>query len=304
MTVHATLSEFSSNFAVAGVCAVVGRVVTRPFEYVKLVLQTQDDNPKVKSGEIKRFSGTADCFKRTFRERGLRAFWRHSFSWGYVAQTAFSFALKDFIKTLFPQRSPHKEFFQFSLINIISGGIAGVVPLIFVYPLDYAQLQLVADSSSKKRTFNGLGDCMRKTAQGPNGVLGLYKGFGLSAAGIMAYRGVYFGLFDSLAAINPVRLNHDVTNLLSTFVIAQLSVAIAICASFPFDTVRRRLQMQVVTGSGHHSKSAFDCFSKIWKEGGVAALFKGVEKNAFRIGPALMLVAYNKLTSKPTVQNL
>lgn len=45
--------------------------------------------------------------------------------------------------------------------------------------------RLASDVGSGKRDFNGLWDCLSKTARGPKGVLGLYNGFGVSVMGII-----------------------------------------------------------------------------------------------------------------------
>ncbi|KAI3871093.1 hypothetical protein MKX03_019835 [Papaver bracteatum] len=45
--------------------------------------------------------------------------------------------------------------------------------------------------------FNGLVDVYRNTIKS-DGVGGLYHGFNISCAGIIVYRGLYFGLYDSL----------------------------------------------------------------------------------------------------------
>ena len=89
------------------------------------------------------------------------------------------------------------------MANMVSGGLAGAGSLTIVYPLDYARTRLASDVGSGKRDFSGLGDCLRKTAGGPKGVLGLYNGFGVSVVGIIPYRGVYFGLYDSMSTKNP-----------------------------------------------------------------------------------------------------
>ena len=73
----------------------------------------------------------------------------------------------------------------------------------FVYPLDYARTRLASDVGSGKKTFDGLWDCMVKTAKGPKGVMSLYQGFGVSVAGIIPYRGVQFGLNDTIKGLNP-----------------------------------------------------------------------------------------------------
>jgi len=78
-----------------------------------------------------------------------------------------------------------------------SGGAAGATSLTFVYPLDFGRTRLAADvGQGKAREFTGLVDCLTKVAKS-DGVSGLYRGFGISVIGIIAYRAAYFGMFDT-----------------------------------------------------------------------------------------------------------
>ena len=80
---------------------------------------------------------------------------------------------------------------------MVSGGAAGASSLMFVYPLDFARTRLAADiGSGKEREFNGLVSCVSKIAK-TDGIKGLYQGFVVSVWGIIFYRGVYFGMFDT-----------------------------------------------------------------------------------------------------------
>ena len=51
-----------------------------------------------------------------------------------------------------------------------------------------------------ERQFNGLVDVYRKTLAS-DGVAGLYRGFNISGVGIIVYRGLYFGLYDSVKPV-------------------------------------------------------------------------------------------------------
>jgi hypothetical protein len=86
--------------------------------------------------------------------------------------------------------------------NVASGGAAGASSLLFVYSLDYARTRLANDAKSAKgggtRQFNGLVDVYRKTLAS-DGIIGLYRGFVPSVVGIIVYRGLYFGIYDSLS---------------------------------------------------------------------------------------------------------
>ncbi len=86
---------------------------------------------------------------------------------------------------------------MFFLGNMASGGAAGATSLCVVYPLDFARTRLAADvGSGGEREFNGLIDCLKKSVQN-GGIGGVYNGFGISVVGIIAYRALYFGSFDT-----------------------------------------------------------------------------------------------------------
>lgn len=264
-----------------------------------MIIQTQDANPLIKSGQVKRYTGIMDCFTRVASEQGIKAFWRGNFTnvIRYFPTQAFNFAFKDTIKALFPRYNPKTEFGMFFLTNMASGGLAGAGSLCIVYPLDYARTRLASDVGSGQKSFNGLADCLAKTAKGPSGVMGLYNGFGVSVAGIIPYRGVYFGMFDSLIGINPYKNDRGFIGLASKFAIAQATAITAGYASYPFDTIRRRLQMQSEKPKDQWLyKGTVDCFYKIMKEEGTGALFKGAGANALRtVGSALVLVLYGEI---------
>merc|ERR1711970_16154 len=267
-------SNFLVDFLAGGVSGAIAKTCTAPIERVKLIIQTQDANPLIMSGEIPRYTGIMNCFTRVGAEQGLAAFWRGNF-----------------VNIL--------RYFPTQAFNFASGGLAGAGSLCIVYPLDYARTRLASDVGSGKRAFNGLTDCLVKTAKGPKGFLSLYNGFGVSVLGIIPFRGTYFGVNDTLIGMIPKELknDHGFKGIAAKFGCAQTAALCAAYASYPFDTVRRRLQMQsekppeewVYKGSG-------DCLAKIMKEEGFAALFKGAGANALRtVGSALVLVLYGEI---------
>jgi solute carrier family 25 (adenine nucleotide translocator) protein 4/5/6/31 len=293
------MRSFMLNFAAGGISGAIAKTCTAPIERVKLLIQTQDANPRVISGEVQRYTGIVNCFSRVRSEQGFGAFWRGNFTnvIRYFPTQAFNFAFKDTIKTLFPKYNPKTQFGMFFLVNMASGGLAGAGSLCFVYPLDYARTRLASDVGTGKRDFSGLGDCLSKTVK-HGGPMALYNGFGVSVAGIIPYRGVYFGLFDTLREKNPYKNDRGVVGTLSKFGIAQCVAIIAGYASYPFDTVRRRLQMQSEKPKEKWLyNGTLDCTRKIAQKEGVTALFKGAGSNALRtVGSALVLVLYDEIT--------
>lgn len=292
-------SSFLIDFAAGGISGAIAKTCTAPIERVKLIIQTQDANPKIISGEVARYTGIGNCFTRVYSEQGLGAFWRGNAVnvMRYFPTQAFNFAFKDTIKGFFPKYSPKENFGKFFLVNMASGGLAGAGSLCIVYPLDYARTRLASDVGSGKKQFEGLTDCLKKTAAGPKGVMSLYNGFGVSVCGIIPFRGTYFGVNDTLNGLNPYQEERGVRGLASKFGCAQTAAICAAYVSYPFDTVRRRLQMQSDKPKEQWVyKGSFDCVNKIIKEEGPAALFKGAGANALRtLGSALVLVMYGEL---------
>merc|ERR1712167_265669 len=120
-------SNFVVDFLAGGVSGAIAKTCTAPIERVKLIIQTQDANPLIKSGEVPRYTGIVNCFTRVGQEQGIAAFWRGNFVniLRYFPTQAFNFAFKDTIKGFFPKYNPKKEFGQFFAANIASGGLAG-----------------------------------------------------------------------------------------------------------------------------------------------------------------------------------
>jgi solute carrier family 25 (adenine nucleotide translocator) protein 4/5/6/31 len=124
----------------------------------------------------------------------------------YFPTQALNFAFKDYYKSLFSYSQAKDGYALWMAGNLASGGAAGATSLLFVYSLDYARTRLAADNKSTKkgatgeRQFNGLLDVYKKTIA-TDGVAGLYRGFLPSVVGIVVYRGLYFGMYDSLKPV-------------------------------------------------------------------------------------------------------
>lgn len=81
--------------------------------------------------------------------------------------------------------------------------------------------RLAADvgKAGAEREFSGLGNCLAKTFKS-DGLIGLYRGFGVSVQGIIIYRAAYFGFFDTAKGMLPDPKN---TPFLVSWAIAQVN---------------------------------------------------------------------------------
>ncbi|CAI8507050.1 ADP/ATP carrier protein [Hanseniaspora opuntiae] len=288
-------SNFLIDFLMGGVSAAVAKTAAAPIERVKLLIQNQDE--MIKQGTLDRkYTGIAECFKRTASQEGIASFWRGNTAnvIRYFPTQALNFAFKDKIKALFNFKK-EDSYAKWFAGNLAAGGLAGGFSLLFVYSLDFARTRLAADSKSAKkggeRQFNGLVDVYKKTIAS-DGFAGLYRGFLPSVVGIVVYRGLYFGLYDSL---KPVVLTGSLEgSFMASFLLGWVVTTGASTASYPLDTVRRRMMM--TSGQAVKYAGAFDCLQKVVAAEGVSTLFKGCGANILRgVAGAGVISLYDQL---------
>ena len=222
---------FFENFMLAGVAAGVSKTVAAPIERVKLLVQNQDE--MIKQGRLdKPYTGVLDCTKRVMATEGIAPFWRGNLAnvLRYFPTQALNFAFKDTIKALFATPKDASNATKFAT-NIASGGAAGTMSLLFVYSLDFARTRLANDAKGKggERQFNGLIDVYVKTLKS-DGIQGLYRGFTISAVGIFIYRGMYFGMFDTL---KPLLIGGKDSSVAASFILGWAVTVTAGLMSYP-----------------------------------------------------------------------
>jgi len=275
--------SFVEDFLLSGTAAVTSKTISAPIERIKMVVQNQDE--MIRRGTLdKQFGGIIDCAQWINKNEGFGAFWKSNFTncIRYFPTQALNFSFKGAVKKLDSLKNQKTDSYLVSTAkNIAAGGIAGTGSLAFVYSLDYARTRLANDlKGSKKggeREFNGLLDVYKKT-MASDGIAGLYRGFVISAVGIFVYRGLYFGLYDSIMPLFP----KDTVNLATRFVVGYCVTVAAGLASYPIDTIRRRMMMTSGGGAELQYKSSIDCGAQIIKKEGVKSLFKGAGANILR----------------------
>merc|ERR1711970_1695384 len=246
---------FFENFMLSGVAVGVSKTAAAPIERVKLMVQNQGE--MLKQGIIDRpYNGVVDCTTRTLKSEGPVAFWRGNMAnvIRYFPTQALNFAFKDTVKSMFKTAKDAPQYEKFAK-NILSGGCAGSMSLTFVYSLDYCRTRLANDAKKGKdgaRMYNGMVDVYVKTIKS-DGIQGLY-------------RGMYFGLYDS---IKPILLGDNASVFLS-FLLGWAVTVTAGLMSYPIDTIRRRMMM--TSGQAVKYKGSVDCAVQVLKNEGFMSL--------------------------------
>ncbi|KAL3813566.1 hypothetical protein ACJIZ3_014834 [Penstemon smallii] len=200
-----------------------------------------------------------------------------------IVHVVLNFAFKDYFKSLFNLKKDRDGYWKCA---------AGATTQIFVYSLDYARTRLTNDAKlaaknkgAGERQFNGLVDVYRKTLAS-DGIAGLYRGFNISCLGIIVYRGLYFGMYDSL---KPVLLTGNlhcrIVSLLASFALGWLITNGAALMSYPIHTVQRRMMM-----------TSGEAVRKILKNESAKSHYKGAGANVLRVTAGAGVIAgYDKL---------
>jgi len=276
------------DFLLGGTAAAVSKTVAAPIERVKLLLQNQGDAKNI----TKPYTGIIDVFVRVPQEQGIAAFWRGNFAnvLRYFPTQALNFMFKDFYKQ-YLERPRSEGFWPCLLGNMASGGAAGATSLAVVYPLDFARTRLAMDTGKgKDREFTGTLDVILKTARSSGWTKGgVYNGFVVSCVGIVFYRGVYFGLYDT---VNNTDIMKD-AGFLKKFAVGYTVTVTAGLMSYPLDTIRRRMMMTSGKFAGKY-KNSIDCTRQILANEGFMVLYRGAGSNILRgLAGALVLVGFD-----------
>ncbi|KAK3535118.1 hypothetical protein QTP70_004680 [Hemibagrus guttatus] len=263
-----TAISFAKDFLAGGIAAAISKTAVAPIERVKLLLQVQHASKQITVD--KQYKGIVDCVVRIPKEQGFLSFWRGNLAnvIRYFPTQALNFAFKDKYKKIFLDGVDKRTQFW--------------------------RTRLAADvgKAGAEREFSGLGNCLVKISKS-DGIKGLYQGFNVSVQGIIIYRAAYFGIYDTAKGMLPDPKN---THIVVSWMIAQTVTAVAGIASYPFDTVRRRMMMQSGRkGADIMYTGTIDCWRKIARDEGGKAFFKGAWSNVLRgMGGAFVLVLYDE----------
>lgn len=295
---------YYKDFLAGGTASAIADTITAPVERVKLLLQLQNSSQQILKSE--QYKGIIDVLQRLPKEQGILSFWRGNslnVLRGFPIQ-AFNLSFKDYLHVYFLEGVNRKtDFWRFTAGNLAAGGIAGVLSLSLIYPLDFARTRITVDVGGKRckktgrqkpRQFLGILDCWRKTYQ-VHGIPGLYKGYTLSVLGIGVYRALYYGIYDTLKG--SLLDKPEESRWYVRWIMAQSAVATAGLIVYPFDTVRRRMMMQA--GRPKEKiwfRNSRECFKKIFLLEGIRSFYRGAGANILRsTGGAMVLVLYDEI---------
>jgi len=292
------LEQLLSDLLIGGTIGAISKTVMAPVERVKLLMQTQDSNPAVLRGEVERYKGIGDCFRRVNAEQGLQAFWRGNLvnCLRYAPQQGSALAFNDFLNKAFPDFNPKTDFWKGFGVKLFSGGLAGAIANTICYPFDFARTRLASDLAKGKPQFKGIVDCIVTTVRN-QGITGLYTGWTVTCMGAFVYRAGQLGCFKQIQDLNPYQKDKGTLGAISSFAAVTMARTVVMPFNYPFDTVRRRMMLQSEKPLAERVyKGSIDCFVKVWQKEGPKGMYKGMIPELFRgVGGSLVIVIYDRI---------
>lgn len=259
------------------------QTVQHPFTRVKLLLQTQHEI--VRNGRLDRpYRNARDCFTRVFRTEGFLAFWRGNMAavLSHIPAQTFGIALKRYLHSGLCS-DPLDSYAKKILMEIASGGVAGILTSFSIYSVTYAHTRLATDvkvtgkgRGVPERQFKGIVDVYAKTFQ-QDGIVSLYRGTLAACVCVFVQRGLYFGLYDT---ISPLLLGEK-HSLPAAYAFAFAVNVGAGLVAYPFNTVQLRMMMRSCEAVKY--KGVLDCVSYIWSKEGALGFMRGAGVNVLKV---------------------
>jgi len=177
---------------------------------------------------------------------------------------------------------------QFALLpKIVNGGIAGIIGVSCVFPLDLVKTRLQNQKlgPNGEKMYTGMLDCFKQTYKA-EGYFGLYRGTKATMLRDVSFSMVYFPLFANLNRLGPRKSpdSHEAVFWWS-FVSGCAAGSISAAVVNPADVVKTRLQLLNKGASDESYNGIFDAFKKILKNEGPSAFFKGALCRMIVIAP-------------------
>ncbi|CAL1707046.1 unnamed protein product [Somion occarium] len=306
------LSPQIASYFVAGGCAgAASRTVVSPLERLKIIQQVQPQN----SGG--QYRGVWSSLVRMWKEEGFKGFMRGNGinCLRIVPYSAVQFTTYEQLKKWFTN---HGATPLDTPTRLVSGALAGITSVCTTYPLDLvrsrlsiatASLPVLASSQSSlpakpslssayhtssanarpaattfsKKDLTMWGMTLRVMRE-EGGVRALYRGLVPTAFGVAPYVGINFAAYETLRGIITPPGKSSVWRKLSC---GALAGSISQTLTYPFDVLRRKMQVTGMSSLGYQYNGALDALQSIARTEGIRGLYRGLWPNLLKVAPSI-----------------
>lgn len=291
ITMHQVQNEsevkvYQAAFA-GGASGALTRAVAQPLDVLKIRFQLQIEP----IGKGSKYSSISQAIGSIVKEEGVCTLWSGhipaqllSISYGVLQFSAFE-ALTDLCQKTDTQFYVNNKHW----INFSNGAIASSVATVASFPFDTVRTRLIAEQKTHK-AYKGFIDAL-STMVKYEGTSALFKGLIPTLGQIAPHAGIQFATYkiltDSVFNKLPflqrgVSFSSAVeTTLIANLVAGSIAGFIAKTSIYPFDLVKKRMQIQGFQqhrqgfGKQMYCKGLLDCVKLTILKEGFQALYKG-----------------------------
>lgn len=258
-----------NKFLNAGLAGITSRTITSPLERIKILQQIH--TKKYKNLNI------YNSLKLTIKNEGFKSLFNGNLSncLRIFPQSAIQYTVFDSTKNYL---NNYYKIQNSNIINFSSGSLGGIVSTFTIYPLETIRSKLSAQNNNSD--YNGITHCFKKTYKN-KGLLGFYKGLNICLLGMIPFQGSNFMTYQYLTNI----LNKEKKNNSITLINGFLSGFVSVSVSYPFDVIKRKLQLSNEIGNPSY-KNTIDCIKYIYKENKIRGFYNGLFACYLKIVPA------------------
>ncbi|KAK3682179.1 mitochondrial carrier domain-containing protein [Podospora appendiculata] len=273
-------------FCAGGVAGAVSRTVVSPLERLKILFQVQS------VGRDAYKLGVGKALMKMWKEEGWRGFMRGNGTncIRIVPYSAVQFGSYNFYKRRLFERHPGDSLTP--LMRLTCGGMAGITSVTFTYPLDIVRTRLSIQSASfaelgaRPQRLPGMWETLLVMYKTEGGFAALYRGIVPTVAGVAPYVGLNFMTYEWMRQY--LTLDGDQNPSAARKLLAgAVSGAVAQTCTYPFDVLRRRFQINTMSGMGYQYKSLTDAVRSIITQEGVKGMYKGIVPNLLKVAPSM-----------------
>ncbi|OQD70880.1 hypothetical protein PENPOL_c001G07896 [Penicillium polonicum] len=275
-------------FMAGGVAGAVSRTIVSPLERLKILLQVQS------VGRTEYRLSIWKALVKMGREEGWRGFMRGNGTncIRIIPYSAVQFGSYNFYKQFV--ESPDGE--MTPMRRLVCGGVAGITSVTITYPLDIVRTRLSIQSASfadlgardPSQKLPGMFTTMVMIYKNEGGTKALYRGIAPTVAGVAPYVGLNFMTYESVRKYLTPEGDKNPSSY-RKLLAGAISGAVAQTCTYPFDVLRRRFQINTMSGMGYQYTSIWDAVRVIVAEEGLRGLFKGIGPNLLKVAPSIDL---------------
>ncbi|KAJ1673524.1 hypothetical protein EV182_005065 [Spiromyces aspiralis] len=294
-----------------GVAGAVSRTTVSPLERMKILFQVQNADSAA-------YRGVWGTLVKIWKDEGFTGYMRGNGTnvIRIVPYSAVQFAsYEQFKRLLMPEGATELD----TPRRLTAGACAGLMSVAVTYPLDIVRTRISVQTGKMLANI----DALPKDARGrpiipkmpgiwatfvniykhEGGIRAAFRGLGATLAGVAPYVALNFQCYEVLRKLFTPE-GESAPSGVRKLICGALAGCCAQTITYPFDVLRRRMQVTSMDGISYKYKSTFDALIQMLRKEGVLGLYRGLVPNYLKVAPAIGVSFWSYELCKDLLKNV